>query len=1005
MKKTKFVLGCSLVALTAIPVLTGCKKKGKDVEPDVFSFSIDLESGRNELENAPGVKDKILIYTNGVGDDSSRSYTFTSSSPSIAEIDDHGIITPKGEGQVSFTVKEVNSGKVAQLVNPIRIVPEAKLASGGRNYSAQTKRADGTSFRTEILGKLEKYAMDTHLTGITLFDNGGYVKYSKRVTLPADDYISGYGFGLLREGDALRGDLAKDTPKMDYYHTSISQDPQNINAMNASGSLISDLSSYITSAYFSTKLAANKKNYEWYPVLAKDKVSKPKVDSTGNISSWTAEEEQIRPIPMEKPNDLKMYKKWRIYLKTGASDGLAYTHLGNHTSFNNRPVALEDYEFAYQLLLTGNHGLSRGAEMAGDTSYGIKGALSFYNATLNETDQNKIDQTWNNMKEGNALGIHTGTDKNNNEYIELELVNPIDEFTAMYTLSSSLVSPIPRAFIETLGGGSVKKGSDAYGAYKNGIVNNVICCGPYSLEEWVGDQAIVFKRNDNWYEHKNLGFYKIPGIYNRIIDSSNDIEAVYSQFNQGLLDVCGIPSTKIETESKLDGVKKTKGDSTFKLNVNSCTQSQWDELFGANGSINKGSHWDVKPWMSNRNFLNGLFYSINRNEFATKRGVQPSINYFSDAYLDDAEAGHSYNKTDEHEAAVSSYHTVVKNALGEETYNDYGYNYDKAVNSFKTAVNQLTSSYQLVKGTKEKPTDISIEICWMYPTDDTEYGEDIASYIEKAFNDNKVSNGTVRLTVKNTHVDNWEDVYNERMMKGQFDLGFGAISGNTLNPLNFLEVLKSDNSSSFTLNWGNDTSKVDPIHPIYLTNPETGENEKWSFDALWEVADHGGIIQNGVKEKAIKNCYKTVAYNLSDKRTDTLKDGFKMDLPIDFIEVDGAEFDLSRVTIFADGAGYYEVPNATLVKKPGQPDVVQVTVSQELAAQIDQDIYNNLYRDDGTDKTDPNNAWKLHPFLASKYHDDKGGNWHFELWYQMKLGGGQPTENSVYVKTSENAKD
>ena len=80
------------------------------------------------------------------------------------------------------------------------------------------------------------------------------------------------------------------------------------------------------------------------------------------------------------------------------------------------------------------------------------------------------------------------------------------------------------------------------------------------------------------------------------------------------------------------------------------------------------------------------------------------------------------------------------------------------------------------------------------------------------------------------------DVYYKKMMLGQFDIGFGSISGNSYDPINFLEVLKSDNSSGFTLNWGVDTSAVD--------GSLVWNNEAFSFDALWEAADHGVIIQD-----------------------------------------------------------------------------------------------------------------------------------------------------------------
>ena len=102
-----------------------------------------------------------------------------------------------------------------------------------------------------------------------------------------------------------------------------------------------------------------------------------------------------------------------------------------------------------------------------------------------------------------------------------------------------------------------------------------------------------------------------------------------------------------------------------------------------------------------------------------------------------------------------------------------------------------------------------------------------------------VSENKVKLTVVNHDgTSNYEDVYTKHLQVGQFDLGFGSISGNSLDPLNFLEVLKSDNSSGFTLNWGPETSVVSE-NLIY-------EDQPWSFDSLWAAGDSFVIANEGV---------------------------------------------------------------------------------------------------------------------------------------------------------------
>jgi hypothetical protein len=281
----------------------------------------------------------------------------------------------------------------------------------------------------------------------------------------------------------------------------------------------------------------------------------------------------------------------------------------------------------------------------------------------------------------------------------------------------------------------------------------------------------------------------------------------------------------------------------------------------------------------------------------------------------------------------------------------------------------------------------------MYQTDIKEYGEDIKSYFERAFNDDAVCGGKVKLEVLQDAVTNWEDVYNVWMMKGQFDLGFGAISGNTYNPLNFLEVLKSDNSSSFTLNWGTDTSKVDEKNPIIY------DGKKWSFDALWEVADHGGIVENGEKIDPVRSCTANRPTKLEGSGLENnLQNGFNLELPVDFAEFNEAggkaEFDINRVDCYIFGRG-----NVTLAEK-GQASlvydkankVVRVQVSKALAEEIEAAIIEqNGFKDTDVDE------WHKHPFIMGKYNQ----LFTWELYYELSINGGSASVNYAPVDSAD----
>lgn len=1008
--KKKFI-GNLIFTTLALGCLTACPSKPEEtvVDPndpngsnnpdnpnpgvdEEVEFSIQTESGRTIFEK--GEKDKIVItVSKGKAANENFKFKVNGQSPVASLGTPDGLtceFTCLDAGKATFTISYEKGDDVKRQVLTITINPPAENANGGFNY-ASISGATAIQTRTEILGKLEKYAVESHLTGITLFENGGYAKYSSRLEIPTEEYITGYGFGILSEGN-ITEDLAGATAKYKrYYHSAQSSNPGKINAADDTGSQVSGLADYICSPYWGTKMNSTKNGYDWYPILAKDKVNGKPFN---------------RPIPVYEgsANPLNLYKRWRIYVKTGA-DGLKYRTNGRFKAdWDNREVQIEDYEFAFKMLLTGANALTRGREMSADKTYGIKGAASYFNRTKsNDIDQATVDKTWNDMKASGELGFSYGSDTNG-AYIEIELINEIDDFTAMYQLSSNLYTPLPQAFVQMLGNGEVKNGAKVYGEGKEnfdlGGGNKVklspndtaLSLGAYYLEEW-SDEFIAFKQNDTWFERQTYPLrHRIEGIKITTYKSAQEQpDALYELFYKDLLDSCGVPTLHIEEEkspSKTTTAGKTtrtlitKGDSTFKLNVNSCTQERWDYLFGNNGKIcvtDDASKYVCKPWMSNDNFLNGLYWSINRKEFAESQGAQPSIDYLSNAYLSDPENGVAYNSTEAHKKAVASMHNV--DAEGND---DYGYNRDKAIKYFKAAYTELKRKGAIKDGTKSKPTIIKIRINWMYQNDITEYGTKIKQYFESAFNDESVCDGKVKLEVEQPNPSSdWQAVYNDVMMKGQFDLAFGAISGNTYNPLNFFEVLKSDNSSGFTLNWGADTSVVDEKNPIIY------DGHKFSFDALWTVADHGGIVENGKVVNPIKDCYLDNPTTLSGDVTDKLYEGFKVNIPMEFVNVDDIELNVSKVALFVVNGETHDVEfNYDKTNK-----VISVTIPASLAATIESEIKT------AQKKTDPDKEGYIeHPFSRAYYTGSgQGSFWNFELTYTLSIKGGTPSANTVTV--------
>lgn len=1059
MKNIRYVFLSTMALGLALSVSAcGGNSGGGTPTPREFSFDLRFESGRTDTVYV-GETYRDVLYANENLDDYQSSYTmnamcdydeydpaeyftFTKDSggksctivglkPSpVIEVEDEDTGTTL-KVTVQFGIRFIETNSDVKKTKWFTIGERYPAANTGYNFSADT------DLKAEALGKLEAYAMKNYLTGITLFENGGYTRFSPRVKEIAPSYVTGYGFGLLTDGKiegSLSG-LSPTDPYKDYYRTATSSNPGNINGWQATGSQVGDLFGYITSSFWGTKLNASKTGYVWYPVLANDPDYKEELDNAG-------------PIPQDgQPTDT-IHKKWRVYVKTGT---ISYK---SNNAFNDTAVTIDDYITTFQLLLTQKSGLTRGAELATDTSYGLKGAISYFRNTKNATDA-QAETTWDDMVTNDRLGIKKGHDEHG-DFIDFEFVNPIDQFTAMYTLSSSLYSPMPKNFLKQLGGGSWIAGGAVFGT-KNGtnVRNNIINLGPYYMSEW-NESEIVFTQNRDWFEYvetqgTDRPRYRIPGVHMLVVTQAQQKDdAIYNEFENYKLDSTGIPASRFSEKVGTD--LPTKGDATFKLNVNACSQDRWKELFMSNKYPNipqQTEEYPCKPLMSNINFLNGLFWSIDRQTFASQRGVNPSYNFFADAYLSDPRGGVSYNSTQAHKDAEDDFDEFLRES------GTFGYSKAKATAYFNKAVEECG----LTKGpTPSQAITYNIDIQWMYQNDEFTYGQQIATFFEDAFNTEDVGDGCVKIHIVHNADSQWEQVYNDHLMIGKFDLGFGAISGNTLNPLNFMEVLKSDNSSGFTLNWGADTSKVDEKDPIVFDVPVLDseghkqydpngklirEPKEWSYDALWAAADHGSVVVNGESKDSVSYGYTEAPRKIdSSELTNFLDEGAEMKIPFAFYNLDpGTKFEIDRTQLFLVGFGYltidpkwisYEydknhnivsmnivfddteiyIENVAVTQHKIDPETGKPMVDPETGKFIDEVVYKNMtfteyvnyllfssnnfqkVIDDHPEWTDEQKEEYLRPFAYDKY----GLLWDIEITYNITIAGSVPTESTYAVE-------
>lgn len=741
------------------------------------------------------------------------------------------------------------------------------LAKGTYSYVAASYEE-----RVEILGILEKYAVKAGLTGITVYEDSGYVLYNPLVVKGTENYIPGYGFGILTEGRA-NGDLAGETNAAwkRYYHTFEASDPKNINYGDDKGSVVGDIVGYTLDSYWGTKMNETKDGYDWINALANEK-----------------------PQPLNASAVTGLATKYKFEVKIGSQ--AKYNTLTTNpalTKFKGREIAVEDYLTPFKLLHTKANGWARGAEnLTG--AQAIKGMNAYYNASGEGFNKDAWEKVGLKAYEEGGKG-----------YIEVEFAQPCSKFYAMYYISSSIYAPVPEEFIEAIGGAQFYGKFDA----EKGLtpVDTTLASGPYVIEVWEQDKQIAFKKNELYYD-KSL-YQGWDGVHIAILPATTeDAEAAYREFEANKLTSCGIPSTKLQELKNDPRACKTVGSSTTKLNINTCTQEQWEKLFGENGSITqtpKEEYWQVEPALSNSDFVKGLSYAINRVEFAESLGRTASVNYFGSAYMGDPENGIAYNNSQAHKDAIAE---LIEGTDG------YGYSLEKARAYFKKACEEFLAS-----GMYKEGDTIVLEMAWQAQRNVDQIQKPIEKYWTEAFNHESVCGNKLKLKIESYVPASWSDVYYKKMMVGQYDIGFGGINGNTLNPLNFFEVLKSDNSSGFTLNWGVDTSK--PSKDLVW------KDQTWSFDALWQAAETGGYFENGV---LVKN-YDPELVSSEKKEDGTATIEIKANL----VKAEGVKVEVTDAVIF----GYFDVDGEATYAEDSvkfeyddEKDIITVTVDAEMYA-------------------------------------------------------------------------
>ena len=273
-----------------------------------------------------------------------------------------------------------------------------------------------------------------------------------------------------------------------------------------------------------------KDGYEWTPLLAME-----------------------MPVAMNDDDGNGTATKWRFQVRTGA-EGLKYStgsKMADRAAFNNREVALEDYETPFKVLLTQQNQLFRGSELANNTTGAIVGAKAFYDATANGYN----DELWKNV------GIKTYVE-DGKSYFEFEFTQTMSAFYAMYYINSSLYMPVPQDFIDLV---TVQ---NYLGFNKDATqtpVDNSLSLGAYYLETYNQEQEVVYKKNPNYVFADTK--YSIEGVHIKIFPAAKqDATASFQEFLAGHTDAAVIPQAMLDEYRNDPRTRTTTGNSVFKLN-------------------------------------------------------------------------------------------------------------------------------------------------------------------------------------------------------------------------------------------------------------------------------------------------------------------------------------------------------------------------------------------------------------------------------------------------------
>lgn len=782
----------------------------------------------------------------------------------LASCGDNPVASSSGQTSGGESTSQGGASSNAGTYDPGDVVlpesPTGNLANGTYDFTQLNWKE-----RSKILASLEYYALRNHSAGIPLYDDATYEQFSQRITLPSQKYLTNYGFGtsygrIDGSGKMYNATINEPNAKwQSYFHGYTNTDSGTFNGWNATGSDVTERTSMITSSYFGVKANEDNTAYSWVGSLSQTDAP-IMLDENGKVISADKDGYAVREdgsfytkLGEDGVTEQKVLyseatsQRWRVKVKTG-SELIYHTAETSRwkSKYDGTNVKLEDYLTPFKALLMSN--MARTSELVSDTS-GFQGAMDFF---YNNNKAQYLDN-WEASNVGIQLNKEEGA-------IEFAFIQPKSSSYARTALSSSLFSPIPEDFLKDLGSGSFTTGTANYGKIgtsKNGsytdVFDNILTLGAYIPEYWQQNSKLVYKANKDYFEASDFHF---DGYTEVIFEGTSADENAYNAFLNNELDEVTIPLSQLQAHKNDPTVLRTEGSTIIKLNLNSTTDEEWEYYFGEKGVISThpaNNYWNTQPIMSNDDFLDGVYFAIDRKQLADMAGKNPAVSYLSSAYMLDPNGVVSYRDSAEGKGVVANF----QKAAG----NEYCYSRSLAETYFKRAGDTL-----IANGDYERGDEIELKVIYRYQKTIDNLGSYIKSYIEDAFNSANKGNGlTLKLDLM-TGGTQYTDTYT-KMDRGEFDMAEGAVSGNVLNPLDFMNTLSTNKSlnQGFCLSWG---KRTDELHEAGSTDryAATYNGVDFSYDALWNATQSFTPVDEGLATPVGNNA--AIAYNAANKSVD-----------------------------------------------------------------------------------------------------------------------------------------